>query len=237
MHTPVQRRPRLRSALAAGGLALGLTLLSAGSASAAPVVENVTLAATPAVEIGETVDVSTVLVATTDVYSYSVTFAFDPALLAYEAGSATTGPAGGFDTVTLGAGTVTVLHSRLGTSPALAGDLPVALAFDTIGSGDATITESVTLVDTVGGTTVVDDAATAEVAIAALPVVVPPVTPPVVTAPAPAAIVPSNAPRNADGSLALTGFDGGALIAFAAVGLAAIGAGAVVVRRKTAGTR
>lgn len=242
MHTTAQRRPRLRSAIAAGGLALGLTLLAAGPASAAPVVDEVTLAATPEVEIGETVDVSSVLVGATDVYSYAVTFAFDPELLAYVEDSATTGPAGGFDTVELGDGTVTVLHSRLGTSPALTGDLPVALTFDTIGDGDATITESVTLVDTVGGTTVLADAATSTTAIAALPVVVvppvdPPVDPPATAEPTPAAAVPSATPLNPDGSLALTGFDSGILIAVGALGLAAIAAGAVVVRRRTAANR
>ena len=234
MHTPAQRRPRLFAAIAASGLALGLTLLAAGPAAAAPTAADVTLEVTPAVEIGETVDVSTVLVGTTDVYSYAVTYAFDPALLSYEADSASTGPAGGFDSVSTGAGTVTVLHTRLGTSPALTGDLPVSLSFDTIGSGVAAISVSVTLVDSAGATTVISDTALESVAIAALPVVTPPVVSDPSPSTSPAAVAPSNAPRNPDGSLALTGFDGTLLLTFALVGTAAIAAGVIVVRRRTA---
>jgi len=92
------------------------------------------------------------------------------------------------------------------------------------------------MVDPVGATTVIADTAPESVTIAALPVVTPPVTDPSPTS-TPAAIAPSSAPRNADGSLALTGFDGGLLLAFAVFGAAAIAVGVVVVRRRTAATR
>jgi hypothetical protein len=231
-------RSRLRTAVTAGALTLGLALSVASPASAAPSAASVTVAATPGVTVGQTVDVAVSVLGSVDAFSYAVTVDFDPALLAYVDGSASAGPSGGFDSVSSTAGSVTVVHTRLGTSPALAGDLPVTLRLTALGAGDTGLAASVTLVDPLGATTDLPDAATARVAIAALPMAQPPVT----SAPAADATPPRNsAPvavrRNADGSLALTGLDAGMLLGLAGLGLAAIGAGVVVARRRTAGAR
>jgi hypothetical protein len=237
MHQLLSRRPRLGTAVAAGGLALGLSLLGAASATAAPSTTSVALTATPAVEVGQPIDVGVDLKGAVDVYSYAITLDFDPELLDYVEDSATEGPAGGFDTVEEGEGTVTIVHSRLGTSPALAGDLPVTLAFSTIGSGEATITASVSLVDTAGATTAIADAASAAVAIAALPEPpepsTEPSTNPATDTPQPTATAAAAVEKD-DGSLAVTGFSIGALIVFA---ILAIGVGFLVVRRRAASAR
>ncbi len=83
-HTP--RRRRLPRAVLTGALALGLSLLGAGTALAAPTTTSVTLTATPSVNVGETVDVAIGLLGAVDVYAYEVTVTFDPAL--FEATSA-----------------------------------------------------------------------------------------------------------------------------------------------------
>jgi hypothetical protein len=237
MHQLVSRRPRLGTVVVAGGLALGLSLLGAGSAVAAPSTTSVTLTATPTVEVGKPIDVSVGLKGAVDVYSYAITLAFDPKLLDYVDDSATKGPTGGFDTVEEGEGTVTIVHTRLGTSPALAGDLPVTLAFSTIASGDTSITASVSLVDTRGSTTTLSDVATAPVAIDAIPLPPEPSATPSSTpstdTPQPTATGAASGAKD-DGSLAVTGFSIGALVVFATL---AIGVGFLVVRRRTASTR
>jgi hypothetical protein len=232
-----QNVSRLRAAFTAGGLALGMSILVASPAIAAPTT-TVTMTATPEVEAGEVVDVSVALAGTVDAYSYAITIVFDPALLDYVDASATEGPAGGFDSVEEGTGTVTILHSRLGTSPALAGDLAASLQFTSLASGTATLTTSVSLVDTEGVTTVLADAATAPVTITAVPVETTPPTE--TTAPTPGSdptSTPTAAPassKNDDGSLAITGFSAGALAVFA---VAALGVGFVVLRRRSASAR
>jgi hypothetical protein len=237
------RRSRLVSAVAAGGLALGLAVSAAAPASAAPTAGSVTFVATPAVTVGQPVPATAVIVGAVDVYSYAVTFTFDPAVITYTPGSATTGPAGGFDAVSEAAGAVTVLHSRLGTSPSIAGDLPVSVGFATIASGDTAIAVSVSLVDTAGATTALPAAATTRVAVAALPIVAPPVPSPSPSVtpsaadPAAQAATPVTVTRNADGSLALTGLDSGILVGLALLGLAALVIGFVLVRRRVASTR
>jgi hypothetical protein len=235
------RRSRMLTAVAAGGLALGLSVSAAAPASAAPSATSVTLLATPTVTVGGPIQASATIVGAVDVYSYAVTFAFDPAVVAYTADSASTGPAGGFDSVSQTTGAVTVLHSRLGSSPALSGDLPVSVDFTSIASGTTAITVSVSLVDASGATTELPAAATAQVAIAALPVVtVPSPSPSPSVAPAADASTPGSSPgvrRNADGSLALTGLDSGLLVGLCLLGLAALATGFVLVRRRAASIR
>jgi len=228
---------RLRAVLAAGGVALGLSMVVASPALAAPTA-TVTITATPEVEAGGVVDASVALAGTVDAYSYAITITFDPALLDYVDGSASEGPAGGFDNVEEGSGSVTMLHSRLGTSPALEGDLAASLQFTSLAAGDATLTTSVTLVDTALATTVLADAATAPVTITAVPVET---TPPTATTPPTSGgdttSTPTAAPAsstNGDGSLAITGFGAGALAVFA---IAALGIGFVALRRRSASAR
>jgi hypothetical protein len=245
MHHLSSQRSRLVTVLAAAGVALALSVPAVAPASAAPAATSVTLTATPSVTVGAPVQASAAILGATDVYSYSVTFSFDPAVIAYSAGSATAGPRGGFDAFSPAADSVTVLHSRLGTSPTIAGDLPVGVSFTTIASGDTTVTASVSLVDASGATTALSSA-TARVAVAALPVVPTPTASPTATAaPVPAAAEPARpaaaAPtpqRDADGSLAFTGLDSGVLVALALLALAALVAGLViVVRRRIVGAR
>jgi hypothetical protein len=235
-----QHTSRMRAAWTAGGLAIGMSLLAASPAIAAPT-STVSMTATPEVEVGQVVDVSVALGATVDAYSYAITIAFDPTLLDYVEGSASDGPAGGFDSAEEGAGSITILHSRLGTSPALAGDIAASLRFTSLVSGDATLTTSVALVDAEGVTTVLADAATAAVSIAAVPVATtPPVATTVPTTPTAggdSTTTPTASPAsstNGDGSLATTGFGAGALAVFA---VAALGMGFVVLRRRSASAR
>jgi len=178
-----------------------------------------------------------------DVYSYAITFSYDPTLFDYVADSATDGPAGGYNSVVEGPGTVTLVYSRLGSSPALAVppaaviDLPAALTFTTLGVGSGTITASVSIVGTGGvAAAPIPDVVSAPVAIAAVPVVVPAPSPSPSASAAPAAA--SSAPvARATGDLAFTGFDGGLVLLLAAGGLLVIGAGALVVRRRIASAR
>jgi hypothetical protein len=242
-------RSRLVAVLTAAGVALALSVPAVAPASAAPAAASVTLTATPSVTVGAPVQASAAILGATDVFSYSVTFSFDPAIMAYSTGSATAGPAGGFDAVSTAAASVTVLHSRLGTSPTIAGDLPVGVAFTTIASGDTSVTASVSLVDASGAATALP-AATARIAVAAPPAVpVPPASPTATPAPAPApvpagaeparpAVTAPTAGRDADGSLAFTGLDSGVLVALTLLAIAALVAGLIlVVRRRIVSAR
>jgi cell division septation protein DedD len=229
------------------GVALALSVPAVAPASAAPAAASVTLTATPSVTVGAPVQASATILGATDVFSYSVTFSFDPAVIAYSTGSATAGPAGGFDAVSTAAASVTVLHSRLGTSPTIAGDLPVGVAFTTIASGDTSVTASVSLVDASGAATALP-AATARIAVAALPAVPtasPTATPTPAPVPVPAGAEPARpavtaptAGRDADGSLAFTGLDSGVLVALTLLAIAALVAGLIlVVRRRIVSAR
>jgi hypothetical protein len=243
MHEHAPRRWRLRTAFVAGGLALGLSFLSAGPAIAAPTTASISLTATPSVQVGDVVDVAVGLVGAADVYAYELTLEFDPAVFSYVADSAT-GPAGGFDTVEQSDGSVTLVHTRLGSSPSLAGDVAASVRLSTIGSGSGTASvdaSTVTLIDPSGATTVLTDAATAAVAVAALPTPSPTATPDPTPSPTPtsgADVPPATstpaATGQSDGSLALTGFGVAGLLLFA---IAAVAVGLVVVRRRSAGAR
>jgi hypothetical protein len=227
LHDPTRRRLS-RVALTAA-VAFGLSLLGTGTAFAAPSTTSVTLTAAPAATVGDVVDVGVGLIGAADVFAYEVTISFDPALFSYVDGSVTA-PAGGFDTVTEATGSVTLIHTRLGSSPPLAGDIALSLQLTAIGSGSASVTAvSITLVDPEGATATQADAGTATVAIEADN-----------TEP-PGGGDPGDTPTPADGSsasgpLAFTGFAmGGALLLVAGV---AVGVGVLLVlRRRMAGTR
>ncbi|SDZ43700.1 cohesin domain-containing protein [Herbiconiux ginsengi] len=237
-HTPHRRR--LRTAVLTGAVALGLSLLGASPALAAPTTASVALTATPSVTVGDTVDVGIGLVGAADVYAYEVTLSYDPALFSYVADSATA-PAGGYDTVKESAGSVTLVHSRLGTSPSLGGDVAASLQLTALasGSGSAALNAaSVTLVDPAGETTTLTDAATAAVTIAPLASETPTPTPSPTATTTPGGNTDPASTTTAgsgSGSLAATGFGIGALLIVAA---AAVAAGVLVLlRRRTAGSR
>lgn len=233
------------------GLSLGLTVLAGSPAVADPTVTSTTLTATPSVTVGDAVTVDLDLAGVTDVYAYEVRLTFDPALLEYSSGGES-GPRGGFDSLDPGDGTVTLTHSRLGTSPSLSGDLDVTVSLTAVGSGDGTVEAAVTLVDA-DGTTLQTTPTPATVQVArvvvpptqepstSVPVTTPPTTPAAGLSPDPATTTSSasgggsgTAPTaTAGGTLPSTGFGAAALVLTAA---AAVTAG-VVLRRRSAGAR
>lgn len=114
----------------------------------------VTIGAAPAeLAIGEEFTV-TVSQSAADLYAYGLTLGYDPTRIAYVDGSATTATTGSTYEET-GEGTVSVTHTKLGTSPTSSGDTElVTLTFRALASGPATITGSaLTTVDGSGGTT------------------------------------------------------------------------------------
>lgn len=253
MQHTTRRLVRPRTALATGALAVGLVALGSAPALAAPApiapgVTAASITAPAAATVGDVVDASVVLTGTSDVYAYELVVEYDPAVLDYVDGSATA-PDGGFDAVDEQDGTLTVTHTRLGTSPELAGDLAVDLQFAAIGAGDGTLDlASVTLVSEDGLTTTLAAPSTAPLAVTAA--AVPPVDPAPApdpstpagggTAPVPSPTSGATGASSASGPLASTGSDAfPGILAGAAVLLAGIAAVVVaqVRRRRSAGTR
>lgn len=260
----MQHRTRLRSrpttlltislrtaVITAGGV--GLAVLAASPAAAAPVATTATISAPATVPVGDTIDVALTLPDTTDVFAYEIDIAADADAVEVVDGSAT-GPDGGFDSVEQDGDTVTLLHTRLGTSPALSGDLAasVELTATSPATVDLAVT-SVTLVATDGSTTTLTDPASTTVTIAAVPT---PSPTPTAGAPSTPTATPSTAPGGtgggpgtgtgtsgavdpvtdtsaapAGGALAWTGADLAAWVA-ASVALLLAGAGLVVARRR-----
>lgn len=137
-------RSPLRAVAAAGGAALLVGAL-APAVVAAPMAEDLTLAGPAEVALGDEVTLDLAAVAAEDLYSYAVEVTYDPALLTYV--SATPGLEGGYDAAASQEGVVTVTHTRLGTSPGLAGDLALgSLTFTAVGDGDASLVATTSLV-------------------------------------------------------------------------------------------
>ncbi|MBO3088090.1 cohesin domain-containing protein [Cellulomonas dongxiuzhuiae] len=240
-------RPR-RRALHAALAVLGLTLLTAVPAAAAPTVDEATLAVpTGPVTAGATVDVRLDLLDVTDLYAYEATLTFDPALLAFD--SVTDAPDGGFDDVTSGTGSVTVRHTRLGASPGLTGTVATTVRLRTLAGGTATVTLSgLTLVGSDGATVAAADVTSVDVVVAPAPTPGPTTTPgptatpptptttPEATAPVPSPSATAGAAASGPGTgtLSATGAQVGGLLALA---LGAVALGAFLVRRRTAATR
>lgn len=240
-----------RRALHATVAALGLLLVAAAPAAAAPAVDEVALTGpTAAVPAGTSVDVRLDLRAAADVYAYEATLAFDPALLAYD--QVIDVPAGGFDDVTTAPGSVTVRHTRLGTSPSLTGDVTTTVRLTALAGGTATVRlADLTLVGSDAATDTRADVASLDVVVTPAPTPTP--TPPAPTAPAPSpsdggAAAPSPSATTPAGAAAGTGSGtgtgAGALSATGAqvagvlaVALAALGLGAVLVRRRAVASR
>ena len=241
--------------LAAGALAVGSVALAATPALAAPApiapgITSASITAPATATVGDVVDASVALAGTSAVYAYELVVDYDPAVLDYVDGSATA-PDGGFDAVDEQDGTLTVTHTRLGTSPELAGDLAVDLQFAAIGAGDGTLgLSSVTLVSSEGLTTTLAAPSAAPLAVTAA--AVPPVDPAPVpvpdpstpagggTAPVPSPTSSATSASSASGPLAFTGAEVlPGILAGAAVLLAGVAAVVVaqVRRRRSAGTR
>jgi len=187
----MQHRPRLRprativsTTIVAAG-AIGLAVLTASPAQAAPTASTASLEAPATATVGTPFDVDLTIPETADVYAYEITLDLDTST--YRDGSLT-GPDGGFDSAEQDGDVLTIVHTRLGTSPALDGDIEtsVSLAPTALGSVDLAVT-TITLVDDAGATTVLTDPAAATVTVAAAPTTTPSPT----TAPTPGATDPA----------------------------------------------
>lgn len=140
--TPPLRSGRRRpTALLAAVAGLGLALLAAPTAHAATeAYEALTVTADSSVTVGDTVTVSVEATGLVDLYAYTLTVDYDPALLAYDDGSATY-PSGGYDSTSADDGTLTFSATRMGSSPGLTGDQNlVTFTFTALASGTAAIT-------------------------------------------------------------------------------------------------
>ncbi|PYY35476.1 cohesin domain-containing protein [Curtobacterium sp. MCBD17_030] len=255
--TTTPRTAAFRTAVIAVG-GLGLAVLAASPASAAPVATTATITAPAAVTVGDTLEVDLTLPATTDVFAYQIDLAADADSLEVVDGSVT-GPDGGFDSVEQDGDTISLLHTRLGTSPAISGDL--AASVELTATSPATVDLAVTRVTVVasdGSTTTLTDPASTTVTIAAAPTPAPTPTPtPTATPTGVPTATPSATPiaggtdgtgtgtdagtgtdpvgstsgRPAGGALAFTGSDLAPWIAASAALLLA-GAGLVLARRR-----
>lgn len=158
-HHPPARIPRPLLAALSISVAALLPLGAAAPASAAAVPDDtLVLTAEPeSVSVGDTVTVTVAATGLTDLYAYDLDVAADPDLLAFVAGSGTT-PAGGFGAATGEAGTVSVVATRLGTSPGLVGEQTlVTLSFTALTAGTAEISlAGGSLVDSAGAATPID---------------------------------------------------------------------------------
>ncbi len=241
--TPPRPRParRLGAALVAALALLG-PLLVAPAAHAAPPAATLSLSLDETdVTEGDSLVATVTASGVSDLYSYDLELAFDPELVA-PADEAPTGPDGGFTSSATGSGTLTVTHTRLGTSPGLAGTSGVVLAvipLRTLAAGSAVVElSSVRLVSSTGDVVTAEGVASQTVAIAAQPGPVP--QPTVSSSPSPSTSSSASATplpaANAPGDLATTGVDAAAWLISGALGVAALVAGAVLVvlRRRQA---
>ncbi|MFJ3491204.1 cohesin domain-containing protein [Leifsonia aquatica] len=241
MHQNPRRLVRLVAVATAALAGLGLAVGAAAPAVAAPTVASVTVSAPATATAGDTFDVTVTLAGATDVYGYESVLAFDPAVVSYVDGSAVV-TAGGFDSVRTGSGSVDVVYTRLGTSPALSGDITYTLTFAATAQGSTAFTvRSLSLVDSASAVTASTDAATSPaVAIAPAAVTSPTPTP----TPTPSTGVAGSGGTGTGGSSTSTAADdlastGSNAVPYviAALVLLALGAAAVLftVRRRRAG--
>ncbi|MFF2052966.1 cohesin domain-containing protein [Leifsonia sp. NPDC058194] len=241
MHHDPRRLVRLLAVTAASLAGLGLAIGAAAPATAAPAVATVSVSSPTAATAGDTFDVTVTLAGASDVYGYESVLAFDPAVVAYVDGSAVT-TAGGFDTVRTGSGTVDLAYTRLGTSPALSGDISYTLTFTATAAGSTAFTvSSLSLVDAASAVTASTDAATSPVvAVAPAAVTSPTPTP----TPTPSTGVAGSGGGGTGSTSASTSADdlastGSNAVPYVIAGLAllAVGSAAVLltVRRRRAG--
>jgi hypothetical protein len=166
-------RAALARAAVVIGAGLGLVALTAAPAAAAPGAAAPTITAPATATVGGTFDVAVTIPSASDVYAYQVDITADADVLAVVDGSVT-GPSGGFDSVRRTGDTLTLLHTRLGTSPALSGDLTSSVAVTATAPGDVDLTVTrVTLVAADGSTTARTDPASTRVSVAAAPTATP----------------------------------------------------------------
>lgn len=244
-HSPVPR-PRASRRLGVvlvAALALFGPLAAAPAAHAAPPAATLSLALSPtSVTAGESFVATITGAAVSDLYSYDLELTYDPAFV--EPGAdAPTGPAGGFTSSVTGPGTLTVSHTRLGSSPGLSGASDVVLAsvpLRSFAAGSALVQlSSVRLVSSTGAVVTATAVASGTVVIAAVPAPVPqpsvsqPSSP---SASASATATPAPAAQG-PGDLATTGIDAAPWLISGALGVALVAGGALIVLRRRQAVR
>jgi len=238
-HSPASR-PRVARRLGAAlvaALALFGPVLAAPAAHAAPPAATLSLSVSPASATAGDAFIATITGSgVSDLYSYDLEITFDPTLLA-PAADAPTGPAGGFTSTVTGPGSLTVSHTRLGTSPGLSGASGVVLAsipLQSLAAGSAAVElSSVRLVSSTGDVVTATAVASETVVVAAAPV---PEPQPSTSSPSPstsasATATPAPAAKG-PGGLATTGVDTTPWWIAGALGVALIAGGALFVLRR-----
>lgn len=244
---PTRRRPALSRLVVAGAAAALASVVAFASSAHATLLESgVSVTAPTTVTVGDDVDVTIELDDAADLFAYSITLTIDPTLLAVDPDSLT-GPDGGFTSIDLDGSTVTIVHTRLGTSPGLTGPVTLAsLTFTALASGPATIavplveqldseTQSTTLSDAAEATTTIepaDDTSTP--------------TPTPSTTPTPDLVDDGDSEAvggtgsgtgTTGGALTATGANSGAIVAMVLAAIALIVSGTLALRRRRAVTR
>lgn len=240
-------RPRMRSRAISALVALlalfsGSIALAPAAAAAPPTTGTVTLSSPTSVMAGDTVEVVAEAPAATDLYAYSLTLDYDPAVVEF-ASAATSHPTDGYDSVSEDGISVTFTHTRLGTSPALAGEVTlVTFTFTALAEGTVEFSLSeATFVSSTDETLVLAAAVTASTEVTAQ---TPPSPTPTATttsdpAPGPTTTVVGTPAGDdaASGDLATTGTDASIWIIVGAAAAALAALGVVLVLRRRAVTR
>ena len=238
---PNATRRRVGAALVAAALALFAPLAVAPAAHAAVPAATFTLTlSTAQATEGDTLVATVTGADISDLYAYDLVLTVTGGTLKSADGTAS-GPDGGFTSVTQDARTITVSHTRLGTSPGLSGTFVLAtVPLRATGAGSTSVTlTSVRLVSPAGETATQKDVVSAPVQIAP-PSPGEPSASPVPSAsgsatPSPSASLAPAVSGSAD--LATTGVDATPWLISGAVGIALLAAGALLVVRRRQGVR
>lgn len=239
-HTPASppRATRRLGAALVAVLALFAPLAAASAAHAADPAATLALelSSSSATE-GDTIVATVTGTAISDLYAYDLVLTVTEGVL--ESADAPTGPEGGFTSAVDGPGTVTVSHTRLGTSPGLSGTVVLAtVPLHAVGSGTARVElTSVRLVSSTGEAAEQTEVASTTVELEALPTPEPSVSPSASASPSPSASASAVPAVSGPSDLATTGVDATAWLISGAVGVALIAVGALIVVRRRQGVR
>ncbi len=121
-------------------------------------------ASAPTVEMGETVDVTVAASDAANLYAYDLTLKFDPRAFVYVKNSAAAGTSG-TAVVDKARGSISMVHTRLGTSPAASGNL-ATVTLRATGKGKTSVdAKSLVAVSTTLETTTKQDLGSAEITV------------------------------------------------------------------------
>src|SRR6218665_1322962 len=154
----IPRRHATSLTLAASALLFFVAAPAASAAVDGAGYDSIVVTAEPeSVSVGDTITVTAVATGLVDAYAYDLDLSFDPALIAFDSDSEIT-PAGGFGSAAADAGTLSVVGTRLGTSPGLTGTQTlVTLTFTALAPGTTEIAlSSGRLVDAEGTAAEID---------------------------------------------------------------------------------